>query len=71
MIVRTKNIKKNDLGGMIVQVIPFYSKRKGLKVYHNNNKCTEGNNIERENLRQGTGGRRLCKRCKKLNKEGK
>lgn len=52
-------------------VSPFYSKRKNLKVYHNNNKCTEGNNIERENLKQGTGGRRLCERCKKLNREGK
>ena len=52
-------------------VSPFYSKRKNLKVYHNNNKCTEGNNIERENLKKGTGGRRLCERCKKLNREGK
>ena len=59
------------LGGLIMQVMPFYSKRKDIKVYHNNNKCTEGNNIEPENLKHGTSGRRLCERCKKLNKERK
>jgi hypothetical protein len=26
-----------------------------------------GNNIERENLRQGTGGKPLCKECARLN----
>jgi hypothetical protein len=36
-------------------------------VHHNNSKCTEGNNIERENLRQGTGGKPLCKHCANLN----
>ena len=25
-----------------------------------------GNNIERENLREGTGGKPLCKECEKL-----
>jgi len=40
-------------------------------VYHNNNKCTERNNIERKNVRPGTGGKRLCQRCAKLNREGK
>lgn len=54
-----------------MRVIPFHSKRKDIKVYHNNNRCTEGNNIEPWNYKRGTGGRRLCERCKKLNKEGK
>lgn len=36
-------------------------------VHHTNSKCTEGNNIERENLRQGTGGKPLCQHCAKLN----
>ncbi len=36
-------------------------------VYHNNSKCTERNNIERSNLRQGTGGKSLCQHCKSLN----
>lgn len=40
-------------------------------VYHDNSACTERNNIEKENLRQGTGGKPLCSRCKKLNEEGK
>lgn len=37
------------------------------KVYHNNNKCTERNNIEKYNILQGTGDKELCKRCEKLN----
>ena len=54
-----------------MQVSPFHSKRKGIMVYHNNNRCTEGNNIESRNYKRGTGGKRLCERCKKLNREGK
>lgn len=40
-------------------------------VHHNNTACTEGNNIERENLRQGDGGKPLCKTCADLNRAGK
>ena len=40
-------------------------------VYHNNSKCTTRNNIERVNIRNGTGNKPLCKECKKLNKQGK
>jgi len=54
-----------------MRVNSFYSIRKDLKVYHNNNKCTEGNDIEPKNFKHGTAGRRLCERCKKLNREGK
>lgn len=39
-------------------------------VHHNNGKCTEINNIEKENLRQGTGGKPLCHHCDRLNKAG-
>jgi len=39
---------------------------KNSQVYHNNNKCTERNNIERRNLQKGRGGKRLCQRCKTL-----
>jgi len=35
-------------------------------VYHDNTACTEGNNIEKENLRPGTGGKRKCVRCSGL-----
>ena len=36
------------------------------EIYHNDTNCNTGNNIERENLRQGTGGKRLCKECERL-----
>jgi len=40
-------------------------------VYHNNTGCTTGNNIERKYLRRGTGGKRLCKECNRLNRRGR
>lgn len=44
---------------------------KDSDVYHNNTKCTEGNNIERGNKVSGTGGKSLCSHCARLNAEGK
>lgn len=35
-------------------------------VHHNNTSCTEGNNIETENKRTGTGGKPLCSHCARL-----
>jgi len=35
-------------------------------VHHNNDECHTGNNIESENVRQGTGGKRLCDTCEGL-----
>ena len=53
------------------KVAPFHSVKPNTpNVYHDNNKCTEGNNIEKENLRQGTGGRPRCHRCNELEKQG-
>jgi len=49
-----------------MRVPPFHSKRPGTKVHHNNNECTEGNNIESYNRVQGTGGLPLCEKCKTL-----
>ncbi|HMG75830.1 MAG TPA: hypothetical protein VK582_20185 [Pyrinomonadaceae bacterium] len=40
-------------------------------VYHNNTECNTGNNIETENLEQGTGGKKLCSECAGLNAAGK
>ncbi len=37
-------------------------------VYHDNTDCTEGNNIEPENRREGTGGRPRCEHCANLDK---
>jgi hypothetical protein len=53
------------------KVSPFHSKLPGTAVYHNNNKCTVGNNIESYNVVSGTGGLRLCDQCKGLNEQGK
>ncbi|GGF62083.1 hypothetical protein SAMN05216376_106183 [Mameliella alba] len=36
-------------------------------VYHDDTDCNTGNNIERENLRSGTGGKPKCAECKSLN----
>lgn len=45
----------------MAKVTPFHS-IKGT-VHHDNSGCTEGNNIERENRRSGTGGKPKCKTC--------
>lgn len=45
----------------MARVAPFHSVKED--VHHNDDKCTEGNNIEPENLRKGDGGKRLCKNC--------
>lgn len=49
------------------KVAAFHSKKPGApQVHHNNNACTEGNNIEPQNKVSGDGGRPLCKRCSEL-----
>ena len=48
----------------MAKVSPFHSKREtDRKVYHDNDRCTEGNNIESYNKVPGTGGLPLCKEC--------
>jgi len=39
-------------------------------IYHNNPNCQNGNRIEPENLRQGTGNKQLCEECERLNSAG-
>jgi hypothetical protein len=48
----------------------WHSTRLGETVYHNNNACTEGNNIEAYYFAPGDGGLKLCDRCKRLNGPG-
>jgi len=36
------------------------------RVYHDNDECTEGNNIETQNRRPGTDGRPKCDHCQRL-----
>ena len=51
----------------MAKVAAFHSKRPDAKkVHHDNDKCTEGNNIEVANKVSGTGGLPLCDHCKKL-----
>lgn len=50
----------------MAKVDPFHSKKPGTKKHHNNDRCTEGNNIESYNWASGTGGYRLCSNCKDL-----
>ena len=50
----------------MTKVSPFHSKRPGTTVYHDNNQCTEGNNIESANRASGTGGLPKCEHCKRL-----
>lgn len=49
----------------MAKVSPFHSKKQ-KDVYHDNDGCTEGNNIEPENKVSGTGGLPKCNRCKQL-----
>jgi len=51
----------------MVETSPWHSVKED--VHHDNTDCTEGNNIEPENRREGTGGKRKCKRCKQLDGE--
>jgi len=47
-----------------VRTSPWHSIKQSR--HHNNTGCTEGNNIERENRRSGTGGKPLCAHCDRL-----
>ena len=40
----------------MARVSPFHSKLSGANRYHDNDQCTEGNNIEKKNRVSGTGG---------------
>ncbi len=49
------------------KVPAFHSKLDtDTKVYHDNDKCTEGNNIESKNRVSGTGNRPKCSHCTRL-----
>lgn len=50
----------------MAKVSPYHSKKPGTNRHHNNNACTEGNNIESYNKVSGTGGHPLCSKCKTL-----
>ena len=39
-------------------------------VHHVCSNCNTGNNIEKENKRSGTGGKRMCGECRELIRRG-
>ena len=46
---------------------PWHSvKEYDRNVYHDETRCTEGDNIQKENRRAGTGGRPKCERCREI-----
>lgn len=47
----------------MAKVAAFHSKLPGTEVYHDDNTCTTGNNIESYNRVAGTGGLRHCSDC--------
>lgn len=51
----------------MAKVAPIHSKLEtDRKVYHDDDKCTERNNIEDRNKVSGTGGRPKCDHCERL-----
>jgi transposase-like protein len=50
-----------------MKVAPFHSVHPSARrVYHDNDRCTEGNNIETYYKRSGTGSRPRCDHCNRL-----
>jgi hypothetical protein len=67
-VARTRIVRSaatRTKGMRVAKVAPFHSKLQ-TQVYHDNDKCTVGNNIETYNKVSGTGGYRQCSDCAKL-----
>jgi hypothetical protein len=53
-------------------VAPTHSvKPNAARVYHNNDRCIERNNLGAGDVRKGTGGRLMCLHCSSLKSQGK
>ncbi len=62
-----RRTRKNGGGEILMaKVAPFHSKLSGTDRHHDNDRCTEGNNIESYNRVSGPGGHPRCKRCTEL-----
>ena len=46
---------------------PYHAK--GSEVYHNKRGCPDGKKVEKYNRKPGDGGKRQCKRCKKIRQQ--
>jgi hypothetical protein len=56
----------------MAKVAPWHSAKPGARpVYHDNDRGTENDNIEAYYWRPGTGNRRLCEHCDRLDKEAR
>jgi hypothetical protein len=61
------NLTNLTKGVTMTKVAPIHSKKPSApQVYHDDDQCTERNNIEKENIVPGTGGRPKCDHCKRL-----
>ncbi|MCU1367509.1 MAG: uncharacterized protein JWN39_3148 [Ilumatobacteraceae bacterium] len=49
-----------------MKVPAFHSIKPGTDRYHDQSACTEGNNIESYNKKDGTGGHAKCSHCSRL-----
>jgi hypothetical protein len=56
---------RTKLTGALREEGPWHAS--GSDVYHNNPNCRSGNTMKSENVRQGTGGKWLCRECERLN----
>jgi hypothetical protein len=56
-------------GAHVTKVAPFHSVKENH--HHDNNRCGPGSEIPPQNKVSGTGGKPLCKDCKKLDDDGK
>ena len=52
----------------VMQKSPWHSTKSD--VYHVCSNCNTGNNIEKENLKTGTGGKAMCSECRQLINRG-
>ena len=52
-------------------VSPFHSDRPRDRAVYHNNRCGPSTEIPPANRVSGTGGRRLCDDCEKMNRDGK
>jgi len=71
-VTTTGCLKQSRKAKAMPKVNPWHSvKQYTRNVHHDNTECTEGNNIEKEYWRAGTGGRPKCEHCADLDAKGK
>lgn len=64
LAIYASNFSKSKRRLKMAKVSPWHSIKQS--VHHDNTNCNTGNNIERENRRDGTGGKPRCAECVRL-----